>query len=511
MNWALFLSGKRKPCGRGASLSHVVCGPPSAVSDITERSRIEVLPGRKTMEDKSLQRNVLIVATLSGFLTPFMGSSIVVSLPSIAHDLSMKVITLSWVSTAYLLAAAGFCVPFGRASDIFGRKKVFTIGIVIDNVASILGACARTSGMLIVARIFQGIGGAMIFTLGITIVTSVFPAHKRGRALGIIVAAVYIGLSLGPVIGGILTHHFGWRSIFLSNVLIGLVILVTTVWKLKPEWAEARGERFDYFGSFACVVSLWFLMYGLSKMPGRTALSFLVLGALGIALFVIWEGRVESPVLEIRLFRQSRTFLFSNLAALINYCATYSVGFLVSLYLQYVKGFSAQTAGFILVSQPVIMAGFSPVAGLMSDRLEPRVVASIGMGLTVVGLSVFACLTEGTGLSLIIANLMLLGLGFALFSSPNTNAVMGSVEKKYFGIAGGILSTMRVAGQMLSMGGVMLMFALFHISGVIITAAYHSQFLQSARTAFLVFAALCLIGVFASLSRGKKGRQSPSL
>ncbi len=455
------------------------------------------------MENKSLQRNVLVVATLSSFLTPFMASSVVVSLPSIAHDLSMKVITLSWVSTAYLLAAAAFCVPFGRASDIYGRKKVFTWGIVLDNLASILGACAQSSGMLIVARVLQGIGGAMIFTLGMTIVTSVFPPERRGRALGIIIGAVYIGLSVGPLIGGFLTNNFGWRSIFLSNIVIGLVILITTVWKLKPEWAEARGERFDYVGSFVYVASLALLMYGLSEIPAFFAFLLVALGILGLVLFAVWEGRVEHPVLEIGLFRQNRPFLFSNLAALINYSATFGVSFLMSLYLHYIKGFSAQTAGFILVSQPVVQAAFSPLAGRMSDRLEPRIVASIGMAFTVIGLSVFACLTEGTHLGYIVLNLMLLGFGFALFSSPNTNAIMSSVDKRYFGVAGGTLATMRVAGQMLSMGGVMLMFGLVHISGVIITSAYHTQFLQSARMAFTVSAVLCAAGVLASLARGR--------
>jgi EmrB/QacA subfamily drug resistance transporter len=455
------------------------------------------------MENKSLERNVLVVATLSSFLTPFMASSVIVSLPSIAHDLSMKVITLSWVSTAYLLAAAAFCVPFGRASDIYGRKRVFTWGIVLDNLASILGACARSSGVLILARVLQGIGGAMIFTLGMTIVTSVFPPEKRGRALGIIIGAVYVGLSVGPMIGGFLTSHFGWRSIFLSNIVIGLVILTTTVWKLKPEWAGARGERFDYFGSLIYVVSLALLMYGLSEIPAFFAFFLVALGSFGIVLFALWEGRAEYPVLETRLFRQNRPFFFSNLAALINYSATFGVSFLMSLYLQYVKGFGAQKAGLVLVSQPVVQAFFSPLAGRMSDRLEPRIVASIGMALTVIGLSVFACLTEGTHVGYIVLNLMLLGFGFALFSSPNTNAVMGSVDKRYFGVAGGTLATMRVAGQMLSMGGIMLMFALFHISGVIITSAYHTQFLQSARMAFTVSAVLCAAGVLASLARGK--------
>jgi EmrB/QacA subfamily drug resistance transporter len=456
------------------------------------------------MENRSLQRNVLIVATLSSFLTPFMASSVVVSLPRMAHALSMTVITTSWVSTAYLLAAAAFCVPFGRASDIYGRKRVFTWGIILDNLASILGACAQSSGMLIVARVFQGIGGAMIFTLGMSIVTSVFPPEKRGRALGIIIGAVYLGLSVGPVVGAFLTQQFGWRSIFLSNIAIGMVILVTTVWKLKPEWAEARGEHFDYVGSAVYVVSLVLLMYGLSEMPAPYAFLLVGLGIVGIVLFGIWEGRTEHPVLETKLFRQNRAFLFSNLAALINYSATFGVTFLMSLYLQYVKGFSVQMAGLVLMAQPIVQTIFSPLAGRMSDRMEPRIVASIGMSLTVIGLFIFAGLAEDTNLNLIVFNLMILGLGFALFSSPNTNAVMSSVEKRYFGVAGGTLATMRVAGQMFSMGVVMLISALFHIGGVIMTSAYHTQFLQTAKTSFAVSAILCVAGLAASLSRGKK-------
>lgn len=456
------------------------------------------------MEDRSLQRNVLIVATLGSFLTPFMASSVIVALPSIASGLSMKVITMSWVSTAYLLAAAAFSVPFGRASDIYGRKRLFTWGMVGNCVTSLVAAFAQSSAVLIVARVFQGISGAMIFTLGMTIVTSVFPPEKRGKALGIIVAAVYVGLSVGPLVGGFLTNQLGWRSIFLTNVLVGVVVVVVTLWKLKPEWADARGERFDYAGSVAYVISLAVLMYGLSEIPAPFAYLLVGLGILGLVVFAIIEGRVKHPVFETKLLGQNRGFLFSNLAALINYSATFGATFLMSLYLHYIKGYSAQMTGLILVSQPLMQAIFSPMAGRLSDRLDPRIVASLGMALTVIGLVIFACLTEATGMAVITGNLMLLGFGFALFSSPNSNAIMSSVEKRYLGIAGGTLATMRVAGQMFSMGIVMLVFGLFRISGVIITPSYYVQFLQSTRVAFAVSAALCAVGVFASLWRGKR-------
>ena len=343
----------------------------------------------------------------------------------------------------------------------------------------------------------------MIFGTSVTILTSVFSPQQRGRVLGITIAGVYTGLSTGPFVGGFLTGHLGWRSVFLANVLIGILILVTTLWKLRGEWADARGEKFDLGGSLIYVASLASMMYGLSCVPALHAFILIMLGVAGIVCFIVWEMKVGSPVLEMRLFQRSRTFLFSNLAALINYSATFAITFLMSLYLQYIKGFSPQVTGLVLVSQPLMMALFSPLAGRLSDRSDPRIVASVGMAVMVVGLSFFVFLREETPLLYIIPNLMLLGLGFALFSSPNANAIMSSVDKKHFGVASGMMGTMRLTGQMFSMGAVMVIFAVFHIAGVMITPAYHASLLQTTRTAFTVFALFSFAGVFASLARGR--------
>jgi EmrB/QacA subfamily drug resistance transporter len=455
------------------------------------------------MKLNSTQRNALLVATLSSFLTPFMGSSVIVSLPSIGHDLSMDVISLGWVSTAYLLAAASFLVPFGKISDIYGRKKVFIWGIVIDNLASLGGALSTSGTTLIVARVLQGIGGAMIFSMGITIITSVFPPEQRGRALGINIAGVYIGLSSGPFIGGFLTGRFGWRGVFVSNILIGMAILLMTLLKLKGEWTGAKGERFDYRGSLFYVASLACLMYGFSLIPAFPAFFLIAAGIAGLVWFVRWETKVKNPVLEMELFRHNRMFLFSNLAALISYSATFAVTFIMSLYLQSVRGFSPEMAGVIMVSQPAMQAVFSPLSGRLSDRIPARIVASFGMVLTVMGLFFFVFIAPRTNLVYVILNLMILGLGFAFFSSPNTNAIMGSVDKRYFGVASGTLATMRLTGQMFSMGIVMMSLALFHVAGKMITPDYYATFLKSARTAFVVFAVLCSAGVLASLARGR--------
>lgn len=452
--------------------------------------------------ERGVRRTALIVSTLSSFVTPFMGSSVNIALPSIGRDLGMDAINLGWVATSYALAAAMLLVPFGRIADIYGRKKVFIYGTAIFSACSFLCAVATASFALIAFRFLQGIGAAMIFGTGLAILTSVFPPGDRGRVLGINVAAVYSGLSLGPFLGGLMTDALGWRSIFALNVILGTLVVSFTVWKLRGEWAGARGERFDLIGSAIYSLVLVAAMYGFSLLPSPNAFVFIVVGVIAFFVFVRWELRTESPVLDIKLFRDNRVFAFSSLAALLNYSATFAVGFLLSLYLQYVKGLSAEGAGIILVSQPVVQAVFSPFTGRLSDRIEPRIIASMGMGATVVGLALLTFLSSDTPFPFIVGSLMLLGLGFALFSSPNMNAVMSSVERRLYGVASATIGTMRLIGQMMSLGISMLVFALF-IGRVQITPEYYASFLQSANTIFVIFAVLCFGGIFASLARGK--------
>jgi len=452
--------------------------------------------------DTATKRSALLVFTLSAFLTPFMGSSVSIALPAMGTDFTIDAVLLSWVLTAYLLAAAMFLVPFGRLADIYGRKRIYTIGISVYTVFSFLCGISNSVTILIIFRVLQGVGSAMIFGTGVAILTSVFPPNERGRVLGINVAAVYAGLSAGPFIGGLLTEHLGWRSVFFSNVPAGFLIIVFVLWKLRGEWAEAKGDKFDLAGSIIYSASLVPIMYGFSLLPKLPGFWLLALGTVGIIVFVRWELRVASPVFDMKLFRKNTVFTFSNIAALLNYAATHAVTFLLSLYLQYVKGFGAEAAGIILVSRPIVMAMTSPIAGRISDRIEPRVVSSVGMALVVVGLVMLVFVNQTTTVGFMIVSLIVLGLGFGLFSSPNMNAIMGSVERRFYGVASGTAGTMRLLGQMFSMGIATLIFAIY-IGRAQITAETHDQFVISVRVAFLVFAVLCTAGIFASLARGK--------
>ena len=451
------------------------------------------------LDDK---KAALLVSTAASFMTPFMASTVNIALPSIGRTFVMDAIALSWVATAYLLAAAMFLVPFGRLADIYGRKRIFIYGVIAYTVVSLLSAAAPSGTFLILVRGLQGVAGAMIFGTGVAILTSVYPVSERGRVLGINVAAVYVGLSVGPFAGGFLTQHLGWRSVFVANALLGGFIIPLVLWRLRGEWAEARGERFDIPGSILYSISLIVIMYGFSTLPAIQGMWTILLGVSALVAFVLWELRVKNPLLDISLFRHNTVFAFSNMAALINYSATSAVTFLLSIYLQYIKGLNPQTAGFILISQPVVMALFSPLAGRLSDRIEPRVVASLGMTFIVIGLALFAFFGGETSLLMVTINLVLLGFGFALFSSPNTNAVMSAVEKRWYGVAAATLATMRLTGQMLSMGIVMLIIAVT-MGRVAFTPEYYPEFLKGMKASFIIFSALCVVGIFASLARGK--------
>lgn len=452
--------------------------------------------------DLRLERIVLWMSALGSFLAPFMISGVNVALPGIGREFSLDAVSLNWVATSYLLASSVFLLPMGRLADLYGRRKTYLIGLLGFIASSIGLAFCGSFHWLLILRLTQGIGSSMVFSTAAAILTSIVPPQRRGRALGITVGSVYAGLSLGPFIGGFLTTQFGWRSLFLFPLPLGLIVFWLGAFHLDREWAEARGEAFDLMGTVLWAFVLPLLMIGVSRLPQPIGVFLVAGGVLATACFIAWELRCASPILRVRLFFENRIFAFSNLAAMVNYAATYAVGFLMSLYLQEIRGFDARTAGTILVAQPVLQMIFSPLAGRLSDRFEARKMASVGMACTATGLLFLSRIEFSTPLTVIVPLLGFMGFGFALFSSPNINCIMGSVQPREYGVASGILSTTRILGQMLSMGIAMLVFVLGHGTGRI-SAADPERFMSAARVAFTIFSVLCGVGILASLARGK--------
>ncbi|MEN8203979.1 MAG: MFS transporter [Bacteroidota bacterium] len=455
-----------------------------------------------TAKSSSSRRLILYLIVITSFINPFLGAAINIALPSISEEFQMGAVGMSWVAMAFLLSSAVFLVPLGKLADIRGRKQVFLLGNLIITISSLICALAWSGGMLIAFRALQGIGSAMVFGTGVAIITSVYPPDQRGKAIGITVTSVYIGLSLAPFLGGILTQYLGWRSIFFATIPFEVLVVWITWRYIREEWADAKGDKFDLPGSVIYVISMSAFMYGFSKIPATSAILLAAGGLAGLVLFAFYELKARFPVFNINLFTTNRLFAFSNLAALINYATTFAITFLLSLYLQYVLQLSPRDAGMILITQPVCMALVASVSGSLSDRYDPRILSSAGMGIIVIGLVMLTFLSEQTALSYLVPNLAIVGFGFGLFSSPNTNAIMGSVGKKHLGIASATVGTMRLTGQMISMGIATLILHLF-IGNNPISIQNSGEFISSMRATFLIFVVLCTLGVFASLARGK--------
>ncbi len=448
--------------------------------------------------NNDINKKILAITSLGAFIPPFMVSSVNIAMPTISNEFALSSTMLNWIPLSFTLLMAIFVLPYGRLADIVGRRKVLLFGMILFVLSSLLCAAAINPIMLIFARVFQGIGGAGISVTVVSILTSVYPAGSRGKALGLNVAMTYIGLSSGPYLGGLMVKYFGWRSIFLFTSAAGIIVIIA-LFNLKQDWAESKGEKLDIVGTIIFGLSIIGIIVGFSAIMEPFGM-WLILGGIAlIFVFVYYENKISQPILNISLLKNNRVIVFSSLAALFNYSATFALSYLMSLYLQYVKGFEPSHAGLILIAQPAVMAALSPLAGLLSDKFEIQKVASLGMGITTLGLSFFIFLNEGTSIYYILVALVLLGLGFALFSSPNTNAVMSAVDKRYYGITSGILSVSRTIGQTFSMGLASMIIAVYMGNEPI--SSNIPQLMLSMKTVFTVMTILCFLGIFASLAR----------
>ncbi len=453
-------------------------------------------------QQTSLQRITLLMVLLNAFSTPLMLSAAYVALPVISQDLKVNAVLLSWVPMAFLMASAMFVLVFGRLADMFGRKRIFLLGTFGGILTSILAAVSSSGETLVFARFLQGTCAAMLYATQIALVSSVFPATERGRAIGLTVSTIYLGLTAGPLIGGFLIESFGWRTGFIFHIPLALIVLIIGLWKVQGEWKSDDPGQFDSKGALLYPLTIVLFCFAVSTLPDSRGFVFLMLAFAGLWYFFRLEHRTEHPVFDVRLFYTNRVFTFSCLASLIMYTATFANVVMVSLYLQFIKGMSASMAGIIMMTQPLAMAVFSPLAGSLSDRFEAKWLASCGVGLTLFGLLLLSLLNAQSPVWYLCMALIITGFGFGFFSSPNVNAIMSTVEKRYYGSATGAVATMRIIGQLTSMALVTMVFALM-IGAVEIDSSNYPQLESAIRIVFLISALFCIPGLFFSLNRGQ--------
>ncbi len=462
------------------------------------------------MGTTSSNRAVIVVVVMASFLTSFLGSALNVSIPTIGAEFQAPAASLGWLATTYNMCTVILLIPLGRLADLTSRRAVMITGLVILAVVAAAAQLTNALSALIIVRLLQGIGAACLFATQQAIITDAVPPAARGQALGLSVSAVYIGLSVGPVVGGLLTHNLGWRSIFWFAAAWALATVVLAVARLPRPAPTTERARLDGPSIAWYLTGTTCLTFGLSTLSdGWHAYALVAAGVVLLVIFARRQLRAVSPLLNPALFRAGPAFVLSNLSALLSYAATFALSYLLAIYLQRVQGMGADAAGLVLIASPLVQAVFSPITGRLSDHHSPQALASLGMGLCTLGLVGFVFLDAQTPLAVIIALLAFVGLGFAFFASPNTNAIMALASPRDYGVTAAFVATMRNLGMVVSMAVIALVVT--HNFGTApLTQAAVPVVLTTMRTCFVVFAVICAVGVFTSLARRQSSRREPS-
>ena len=446
------------------------------------------------MEKKNL---ILLICTVLSFFTVFAVNAVNIVIPTIASEFHMSNIVQNWVTIIFLLVVAVLSIPAGQISGKHGLKKVTIISIILFIVISIVNVCVTSQEQFLACRFILGIALSFINVTSMAMIVSAFPPQERGKALGINITGVYVGLSLSPVLGGILNYNLGWRSVVLFGVPFLFVILALLLIRIDEEWISFENVSLDLKGSFTYAVGMVLFMYGFTILNTQLGIILTILGVIILVVFGLIELRQANPVFDIRFFKNHK-FLSANFASLCAYLATYAVTTILNYHLQYIKGFDSQTAGIILLVAPLCQVVLAPIAGRLSDRFVPQILAAIGMGLGTVSLFLFSSLNAGTSMEFLIVAMVIYGVAFGLFSPPNTNVIMGSVPPKDTSAASAAVATMRSVGQAMSMGILTLVFA-FIMGDVPIIAEYYPLLITSCQITCVTCVVLCIASVFASL------------
>ncbi len=446
------------------------------------------------------RRTAFAVILISSLINPLISAAVNVALPSMGTEFGLSTAALSWVSLSFLLASAALLLPLGRFADLYGQRNVFLTGNLLIALSALGAALAPDGSVLILFRVIQGIGSAMVYGTGMAIVTSLFEPKDRGKMIGINVTAVYLGLTLAPLIGGFLTDSFGWRSIFFTTIPVSMITAILGFWALPKDRKSDRKDPFDLVGTALYIPAITLSVFGFSHLPDIHAAVLLAIGVVLLILFVKQQLKQEHPLLDLRLLFGNKPFALANAAAFINYAATFALTFMLSLLLQYAYELPPRSAGMWLLVPSICMMVTAPLAGKLSDTIDPGIPASIGMTMTGIGLLILTVLPAGFHLNLMLLPMAIIGIGLGLFSSPNTNAIMSGVEKRFLGVASALVSTMRVTGQAVSMGiAALVIHAVLGNSQV--TTETLPQFYLAARIILGGSAVICGLGVFASMAR----------
>ncbi len=459
--------------------------------------------------DPRYKWRAMFVVSIGIFMATLDASIVNLVLPTLKDYFNTDIATIEWVMLSYLLTVTTLLLTLGRLSDMYGRKPMFLAGLLIFTLGSGLCSLSASAGQLIVFRVVQGLGAAMLMANSPAIITDVFPHTERGKALGLIGTVVSIGSMTGPVLGGFLIGWMGWQSIFYINIPVGLLGTVYAFKTLKPDRVHAS-QKFDISGAILMFLSLISLVLVITRGQALGWDSLAIIGlSILFAVFLIWfvfvEKRADQPMVELSLFR-NRPFSASNASGFLSFVAMFAVILLMPFYMKDILGYNEKHMGMAFVAVPLVMALVAPISGWISDRTNSFLLSSLGMAVSCMALLLLGNLDQDATFFDIVVRMGMMGLGMGLFQSPNNSIVMGSVPKERLGIAGGMLGMVRNLGMVTGIA----------ISGAVLTSSiqsnqaaglvYEAAFLGGFHDAFMVAAVICSVGVITSLMRGKSGK-----
>ena len=452
--------------------------------------------------DERARRMVLLACCFAGFITPLLSTMMNLSLVNIGQEFGAGSHQLAYVNTAFLLSSVVFMVPMAKVVDIVGNKRIFMTGVAVIAVTCLVAPFSPDFWFLIACRAVMGLGSACIVTTSVSMITDVFPHENRGGAIGLQTMCVYIGLAAGPVVGGLLNDAFGWHSLFYIIVPIAVVAVVCMM-AFRSEIRPDEGGRFDSKGSVLYGIAIVLSMGGMINLPETWAYAMLVVVVLFLAVFVWSQLRTPHHLLNVRLFK-GRVFSGSCLATFMNYASSYSISYFLALYLQSIGNLTATEAGMLMLVQPAIQAVLTPYFGRMSDRLaDKRILPTVGLVISAFGIATILTYGVGTPLSTVVVTQIIIGIGFSMFSAPNTSIIMGSVDPRETGEASAMVAVMRQTGMMVSMGIAMLFISVIMGSADNLSPETYDSFITVMRCSFGVCVAMCIVGAVVSLFRGK--------
>ena len=442
---------------------------------------------------------LVYVLALAQFAAPFMFSGVAVSLPSMGKELQASAVELGLIETIYLGAASAFLLPVGRFADLTDKNSILKMGIFSYAVSTLIIGFLSSIPAIIAFRFIQGLSGALVMATNMAILTDIAPREKLGKAIGMNIGAVYMGLSAGPFIAGWLTTNYGWRWVFHGAFIPLLFAYILIQVSLKSKW-KLPDLPFDWPGTLMIVTSVFLFIFG-GAMLGESAMGYLLCTA-GIVtggLFFIIEKRMPHALLKFSELKNNSTLSIALIIQLFMYAGAFGITFLFSIYLQTIKGFSPQAAGQILVVSPIIMAIFAPICGRLADSFSPKILTSLGLGSSLICTLLASQMAENTGLVYIVGVLAFQGLGFAMFSSPNMTIIMNSVAPKEYGLASALSANMRSMGMVLSMMVITIYISIYIGKHMIDT--HTAEFMTVMSSSFIIFAFFAAVGTYLSLMR----------